>query len=217
MLALRHLGSRDRRRLPELRRAEVRKTMRGIIRRISPYIFTLAIAATVGAALLVAVFAAGDHPGKDLRSGFVMLFVVASLCLFSCLTYSDRSSLRQSLRSFRWVKAEARIRSVEDHSFIIDTVGPYSGRPTRYDEMKCRYRFKSGGHQYEGSQYSFGGNVDQNWPSLSAGEKITIYHDPADPSQSVVKRMSPTLWLSPLCLLGSAVSTLWLLAGWLGG
>jgi len=163
-------------------------------------------------ALLVAAHIGKEFSHEEPGYWFAILFTTAALCVFSWFTYADRVLLMLSFRSFRWVKAEATIRSVEDNSFIIDSVSQYStARSTRYDEIKCIYCFKIGGIQYEGCRYSFGGNVDQNWPALSPEGKITVYHDPGDPSQSVVKRVCFTLWLSPLLLLGSIVCALWIL------
>jgi hypothetical protein len=132
--------------------------------------------------------------------------------MFSYFAYADRVLFLQSLRSIRWLRTKATIAVVEDNSFEIESRNGYTPtKSTRYYEMRCIYEYQIDGQDYRGDRYSFGGHVDQGWPQLSPGERISIFFDKNDPSQSVVRRgVSPTLCFSPILALISLAGLLWI-------
>ena len=132
--------------------------------------------------------------------------------MFAYLAYADRAIFLQSLQSLQWVKTDATIIEVVDNSFDIDSADQYTpARTTRYYEIKCTYKYNVDDRTYYGERHSFGGHLDQGWPRVLTGDRVSIFYDRNDPSQSVVRRgATPTLWFSPIGAVGALASIIWM-------
>lgn len=178
------------------------------------YFIIFCVAALVAVILYAIVVVGISYKAQGIINSISVLLSSCFLFMFSYFAYADRVLFLQSIRSMRWLKTEATIAVVEDNSFEIASVNQYTtARSTRYCEMRCIYKYHVNGCDYRGDRYSFGGHVDQGWPKLSPGEKISIYFDKTNPSLSVVRRgVCPTLCFSPIMALVALASILWIFA-----
>lgn len=92
-------------------------------------------------------------------------------------------------RARHWIETDATLVSIYDS----ETNGSDANRLGRQNKIKAQYEFSYQGTRYKGRKVSTGlGYRPQLYRDLvsafSDGERITIYFDPSNPSQSIVDR-----------------------------
>ena len=145
------------------------------------------------------------HSMKHDRNPVALFVATMGFVMFSYFTYADRTVFLESLKSLRWIKTSATIISVENNSFEINSANQYvPSSSTRYYEVKCTYQYRVGDTTYHGDRCSFGGHVDQDWPRLFTGDRISIYYNKDSPAQSVAKKgVSKSILFSPVMAMAS--------------
>lgn len=105
------------------------------------------------------------------------------------LIIRDRQRFLEAWRSRNWKPVKARVTDVKDQTYELDGVCEYSGAYVTTNTARFyTFSYSIAGTKYESRHYSFEGDDKSSMPCFHAGDEVTIYHDPRQPSESVVKR-----------------------------
>jgi len=142
-----------------------------------------------------------------------MLPVLGSLLLllFAYLTWKDWPGIRDAWRSRKWKPTHARVVKMKDHWFEMDVAGKYSTATKKtIRETFYTFRYVVNHTTFHTKRFSFGGRMDQSDAQFSAGDSVTIYYNPAHPSEAVVQRgLSFSVLSAPLIGITLAAIMWW--------
>ena len=152
-----------------------------------------------------------------------MPFVVgfSLFALFTALI--GRGISKQAGATKGWAQTTGRIVSSETEKFRARTgtsgssskvaAGPYR---THY-RQRVNYAYQVGGNDYASDRVAFGGRTSGTIASLEsasvkryqAGSKVTVYYDPANPTQAVLERDAKHMWLLWVCVALFVAAAAW--------
>jgi hypothetical protein len=143
----------------------------------------------------------------------VMDFIIPALAFGSVwLLYKERILITLGLRSYSWKATTGTIVDSRDESFVTDGLTGSAGTgigEVRWNEQTYIFEYKVADRLYRCSRYCFGGWAEQLAATYSIGDTVTVYFDPANPHQAVLKRgltWSATFGIWPLIVsLGYAL------------
>ena len=138
-----------------------------------------------------------------------LCFVV--FCFFGRLALQDFPQLKLALASRRWRPVTGIVTRITDNSFAIDSASKYSSATqTQYSEDLVTVGYEVSSVPYMTRTYSFGGHADQPHCVHRVGDNLTVYYNPSNPAQAVVKRGVPlSLLLCPLLCLSGVGLVMW--------
>lgn len=123
---------------------------------------------------------------------------------------------------FLWRRGQQRAASAQQWPSV---EGQITGISSNEDEgvhtVKAKYKFTVAGKEYQGDTIRVGGvrtsdkgELDQLLTRYAPGQRVTVFHDPANPKQSVLERQAaPAQWVWAAAGGGSIVAGV-ILAGW---
>jgi Protein of unknown function (DUF3592) len=150
---------------------------------------------------------------------FVMGFSL--FALFTALI--GRGIAKQAGATKGWSQTTGRIVSSETEKFRTRSdasgssskvaVGPYR---THY-RQRITYAYQAGGLDYSSDRVAFGGRTSGTIASIEAGSVkrypegsfVTVYYDPANPSQAVLERDAQHMWVLWICVALFIAAALW--------
>jgi hypothetical protein len=122
------------------------------------------------------------------------------------LFFYERESIRLGIRSYSWKSVRGRLVE-RDHELcdIVESVGIYGLARVSRSLPVYWYEFQVGQKTYQGNRYSFGSIMDTLIPKYVVGQSVTVFYDPTNPGDAVLKRgVAPgsLIGLIPLCGAG---------------
>ena len=121
------------------------------------------------------------------------------LCLTGLvLMYFDRTRLILALRSYAWKPTRAVVTDLQNVSFDLDAVTSRGPQVISYREFSYCFQYHVHGVEHHTQNYCFGGHMDQASANYHVGDETTLYVDPRNPDQAVVRRGIMPSQLVPL-------------------
>lgn len=117
------------------------------------------------------------------------------LCLTGLvLMYFDRTRLILALRSYAWKPTRAVVTDLQDVWYVLDGVTKRGPHVTQHRHRSYTFDYHVRGVKHRTQNVSFG--VES--PDYAVGDEITLYVDPRNPVQAVVRRGIMPSQLVPL-------------------
>jgi len=139
------------------------------------------------------------------------ILIFGALFIFGVwLLYCSRDLIRLGLASTKWAKTQGLIVDSYDNSFFTPGINNTNTGvvSARYRETAHVYEYLAGGRMHRCSKYCFGGWADRLAAAYSIGTVVTVYYDPKQPEQAVLK---PGIQLGAIFgIVPIATALLWL-------
>lgn len=121
--------------------------------------------------------------------------------IFGRLTFLEQPQLRLAFASRKWRPVTGVVIDIEDIPFMVDPASRYASGSR---ENLITVHYEVSGVRFKTQNYSFGGHLDQPYGIHRMDQKLTVYYNPSNPAEAVVKRgVTFSLFVSPLlCLAG---------------
>src|SRR5438552_2714912 len=116
---------------------------------------------------------------------------VLTLILGFWWMYSERTLIRDGLRSYRWQRTKGRIIDREDRSFLVPGIVGSAGTGiglVEYRETGYYFEYQVGMTRYVNNLYCFGVHLDKSVACYIVGDRVSVYFDPQNPRHSVLRR-----------------------------
>ena len=132
------------------------------------------------------------------------------LCLTGLvLMYFDRTRLILALRSYAWKPTRAVVTDLQNVSFDLDAVTSRGPQVISYREFSYCFQYHVHGVEHHTQNYCFGGHMDQASANYHVGDETTLYVDPRNPDQAVVRRgIMPSQLVAPGFVLAGVISAI---------
>ena len=104
-------------------------------------------------------------------------------------TVKDWKILAASWRSRNWQSTQGKIIEVTNESFEIPgTAGYIPTTSVKYLHEGFVYKYKVNGKKYHSQSVCFGGHAEGKLTQLMTGSNVTVFYDPQNPKDSVLKK-----------------------------
>lgn len=132
-------------------------------------------------------------------------------CVLLWLMFENRECFLGAWKSRHWKSTSAQITDIQDHTYLSDVLTKYSG--SSVVERKSRtftFWYVVNDASYESNRHAFDDSLIKGEADIRKGDKVTIFYNPMNPQESVVRRGLSwnTLWM-PLLALYVLLWTLW--------
>jgi hypothetical protein len=138
------------------------------------------------------------------------LFGLIAMPVGAFIIYAGYDHLKHAEATHSWPSTQGKVvisRVIKKTSYSSERRRRgYNSRTTTYNP-KIRYQYQVGGRSYKSNQISYLTNDYSGWKRANdlvkqypKGRKVTVYYDPAKPSESVLKRGGSSSAIVPFAI-----------------
>ena len=130
-------------------------------------------------------------------------FVVAFSLFALFILMMARAMRQQTMEAKSWKETSGRIMSADFDTFEKLTMVDNVSRKVTTNQPNIVYGYEVDGHAYQSNRIAFGGKTQSTSKRLvggslaryKVGDAVTVYYDPANPSEAVLERKAKHMWV----------------------